>query len=114
MTKTTVKEDLYEGTDCKVLDVPIDITVNFSGKNRTWRSRTEIILDLCTIKFGVRYGNGKVDFEEPVLVIGVESHIDIRTFMGNIIDSVKKQISKILDTGMDIYIDKVFPEEVFA
>lgn len=100
---STVQQDRFEGTDLYVLKVPIDITLTFDKKNRT-RRLGSLTLDGVTIDFGVRFGNNKATFRTPVLVIGAESAIGItKANMWVVLDAIKNNVQKILDTGMDSY-----------
>jgi len=100
---STVQQDRYEGTDIFVLKVPIDVTLAFEKKNRT-RKLGELSLDGVTIDFGVRFGNNKATFKTPVLVIGADSALGItRSNMWIALETIKDNIQKILNTGMDAY-----------
>jgi len=100
---STVQQDRYEGTDLYVLKVPIDVTLAFDKKNRTRRLGL-LTLDGVTIDFGIRFGNNKATFRTPVLVIGAESALGItRSNMWVVLDAIKNNVQKILDTGMDAY-----------
>jgi len=100
---STMYQDRFEGTDIFVLGVPIDITLDFAGKNKTRRLDT-LVLDGVTVDLGIRYGNGRADFETPVLVIGAETACGItKTNMWVALDIIKSNILKILDLGMDRY-----------
>jgi len=100
---STVQQDRYEGTDLFVLKVPIDVTLAFDKKNRT-RKMDSLTLDGITIDFGVRFGNSKATFRTPVLVIGAESALGItRSNMWVVLEAIKNNVQKILDTGMDAY-----------
>ena len=100
---STVQQDRHEGTDLYVLGVPIDVTLAFEKKNRT-RRLGALTLDGMTIDFGVRFGNHKVNFKTPVLVIGAESALGItKANMWIILEIIKDNVQKILNTGMDEY-----------
>ncbi|MCL2047409.1 MAG: hypothetical protein FWG87_01665 [Defluviitaleaceae bacterium] len=100
---STERQDRYEGTDLFVLGVPLDITLAFDKKNKT-RKLSDLTLNGVTISFGVRFGNGKVTFETPVLVVGVETAVGItKGNMWAVLDTIKHNMQKILDIGMDSY-----------
>lgn len=61
-------------------------------------------MDGVTIDFGVRFGNNKATFKTPVLVIGADSALGItRSNMWIALETIKDNIQKILNTGMDAY-----------
>ena len=100
---STEQQDRYEGTDIFLLGVPVDITLDFSGKNKTKLLDT-LVIDGVTIDLGVRFGNGKADFKTPVLVIGAGTALGITKHnMYIALDTIKSNIMKILDLGMDRY-----------
>ena len=101
---STVQQDRYEGTDLYVLGIPIDITLAFEKKNKTNRLET-LVLDGVTIDLGIRFGNGRVNFKTPVLVIGAGTALGITTSnMWYTLDVIKSNLLKILDLGMDKYL----------
>jgi len=73
---STEYQDRYEGTDIFLLGIPVDITLDFANKNKTKRLDT-LVLDGVTIDLGARFGNGKADFETPVLVVGADTALGI-------------------------------------
>ena len=102
---STLDQDRFEGTDLYVLDVPVDVTLHFEGKNRTKALQTQII-DGVTVSWGVRFGNGKATFKTPVLVIGAETAVGIsKSNMWIALEIIKANIANILDKGMDLYFD---------
>ena len=104
---STARQDRFEGTDIFVLGIPIDITLDFAGKNKTKKLGT-IKLDGVTIDLGVRFGNGVAKFKTPVLVIGAETAGGITNHnMWITLDIIKANIIKILDMGMDKYFQVV-------
>ena len=104
---STERQDRYEGTDLFVLGVPIDFTLDFAGKNST-RKLGALTLDGVTVDFGLRTGNGRFVFKTPVLVIGAETAVGItKANCWVVLDTIKSNIQRILDTGMDQYLDAV-------
>ena len=100
---STKNQDRYEGTDIFLLGVPVDITLDFAGKNKTKWLDT-LVIDGVTIDLGVRFGNGRADFKTPVLVIGAGTALGInKSNMYIALDAIKSNILKILDLGMDRY-----------
>ena len=101
---STKKEDRFEGTDLFVLGIPVDVTLAFADKNKTrWLGKLSI--DGVTIDFGLRTGNGKSQFKKPVLVIGAETAVSItKSNMWYALSTIKANIKKILDFGMDEYL----------
>ena len=101
---STMQQDRYEGTDLYVLGIPIDITMAFEKKNKTKRLET-LVLDGVTINLGIRFGNGKANFDTPVLVIGAATALGItKANMWYALDVIKTNLLKILDLGMDKYL----------
>lgn len=104
---TNTDKDFYEGTDAVVYGVPVDFTAN-PYKNNTSVFDFSSIISFSghdvTIKFGVRTGNGFVNFETPTLVIFVE---DLSKSMQRDIDEFGeaffREIDNLLDTGFDLY-----------
>jgi hypothetical protein len=94
------RQDRFEGTDMYVLGVPMDVTLAFDKKVRT-RKLGELPLDGVTISFGVRFGNGRVSFKTPVLVVGADGITNGNMWLT--MDIIKANIQEILDTGMDNY-----------
>jgi hypothetical protein len=75
----------------------------FEKKNKT-RKLGALTLNGVTIDFGVRFGNGKADFNLPVLVIGAETAVGItKSNMWVALDTVKSHVREILNKGMDEY-----------
>ena len=104
---STEKQDRFEGTDLFLLGIPVDVTMAFERKNRI-RKLESLSRDGVDIHFGVRFGNGKVSFKTPVLVIGVETALGItKNNMWLAIDGIKSNISEILNEGMDRYFTAV-------
>jgi len=100
---STEQQDRYEGTDLFVLGVPIDVTLAFHMKEKTQKLDT-IIIDGVTIEFGLRIGNWRTNFKNPVLVIGAQTAIGItKNNMWSALNTIKSNIKEILDTGMDKY-----------
>lgn len=72
LRKATEKEDIEEGTDFFYNGIRFDITEDFSGKdNMAEGFQAEVDLPWAWIQLGIRTGNRKQQFEEPVVVIGV-------------------------------------------
>lgn len=101
---STIKEDSFDGTDCTVLGVPIDVTLNYEGKKRMKRVRRAVEVNGITVSFGIRYGNRYHEFETPVLVIGIENAVEItRNNIGYTVESLRDSLKEILEIGMDEY-----------
>jgi hypothetical protein len=108
---STKEEDKFFGTDAFMYGLPVDFTCNMMGKNHTTILDVSVeLLGIGRISFGVRTGNGRIKFETPVLVIGVDadtengdiSHI-LKTSLGRLTDAVMKQAQAIVDVGSDAY-----------
>ena len=104
--KATEREDKFEGTDCFIYGIRTDFTFNFSGKNKMHKLEKAINVDGIEFLFGVRFGNGRTQFSEPVLVIGINtSEWYLRNFMDDIVDSFRKNLDLIIETAQDQYWD---------
>lgn len=100
----TQEEDLEFGTDAFVCGLPVDFTYDFYGKKNMVRTSTTVdLLGIGKIRFGVRTANGRRKFDSPVLVIGIDTPLNVRTYMANIIDAIRKNIEHIVNTGSDVY-----------
>ena len=105
---STFSEDRYMGVDCYVLGVPVDVTLAYENKRRMKRLVYTLSYDGIEISFGVRYGNGRTVFEQPVLVIGVSNALGVKNSnLRYIIDNVKDNFREILNSGMDLYFETV-------
>lgn len=62
------KSDIYEGTDFYYHRLPVDVTLNRNKRFVVYSNET-IDLPACSIKVGVRFGNGRKLFKEPVMVL---------------------------------------------
>ena len=103
---STTQQDRYEGTDLFVLGIPTDITFAFDEKNKT-RKLGELNLDGVTVDYGIRFGNGKVKFKTPVLVIGAKTALGIsKSNMWYTLGTIKEHLLEILETVMDGYLDE--------
>ena len=101
---SSARQDRFEGTDLFVLGIPVDVTLAFSRKNRT-RKLGVLNFDGVTVEFGIRFGNGKVKFQTPVLVIGAETTTGItKSNMWVVVDAIRSRIGEILDQSMDQYL----------
>lgn len=61
------EDDIYGGADFYYHRLPVDVTLN-KNKSAVF-SETIIDLPTCSIKVGARFGNGRVKFEEPAMVL---------------------------------------------
>jgi hypothetical protein len=62
------EDDIYGGADFYYHRLPVDVTLNNNKKFTTYSSEA-VDLPTCSIKVGARFGNGRVKFEEPVMVL---------------------------------------------
>lgn len=62
------KSDIYEGTDFYYHRLPVDLTLNQNKRFVAYSDET-VELPACSIKVGVRFGNGRKLFKEPVMVL---------------------------------------------
>jgi hypothetical protein len=104
---SSMKVDQYQGTDFNLLGIPVDVTLNYDGKNYMRRLETTINTGVCTVNFGIRFANGKVKFEKPVLVIGFNFAFINKGNVASLVDLCSESLQEILDTGMDLYLDTV-------
>lgn len=103
--KSTVNTllDKNAGTDGILMGVPIDVTLDYISKRQT-KKLSNIEFDFGSVTFGIRYGNGKVKFETPVLVIGFDVIIP-KQYLVNTVDMIANSFEEILETGMDLYLE---------
>ncbi|MCL1839652.1 hypothetical protein FWF89_01460 [Candidatus Saccharibacteria bacterium] len=101
----TSQEDRELGTDAFIYGLPCDFTCNFAGKNHMIDLHINVDLPgIGLVRFGVRTGNGRVKFETPVLVIGIETEgYFSKSFIPNIIDSISHKIDDIINVGQEAY-----------
>lgn len=98
--KSSQQEDLFEGTDFFVGEVPVDVTIN-SGKNFSKHLDT-FVLDGITLNVLKRYGNGSAKFKRPTLVLQIESY-DLRDRM-LLCELVEENITKeLIDEVLKLY-----------
>lgn len=62
------KNDIREGTDFYYHRLPVDLTLNQNKRFVAYSDET-VELPACSIKVGVRFGNGRKLFKEPVMVL---------------------------------------------
>lgn len=65
--KSTKKQDEEEGTDLFVTGIPVDLTINQDKNYTQWMDSMQA--SYSTIDFGIRAGNGKVNFKNGVVVV---------------------------------------------
>lgn len=96
-------QDKLKGTDVFILGVPVDVTLNIQNKSHTTFCSKNYIVDLgfANVEFGVRFGNGHVKFENPVLVIGFNTLLGSVLKFPNMLG--QEDIKKIIESGMDFY-----------
>lgn len=100
------EEDYKLGTDAFIYGLPVDFTCNFAGKNHMVDTEVSMSTPFGEIKFGVRTGNGRVSFSQPVLVIGVDTDFYLKkNNIPSIISAVSKRVEEIISTGTDAYWD---------
>ena len=104
--RSTLIQDKYQGQDFELCRIPVDVTLNFKGKKHMKRLSTRLPIGIGAVEFGIRYGNGKVKFENPVLVIGFNVRVTNNNYI-DVVDTIAKKYEKILDTGMDLYLEEV-------
>ncbi len=100
----TKEEDRKLGTDAFIYGLPCDFTCNFAGKDHMTALETNVPLPgIGTVRFGVRTGNRHVQFDTPVLVIGVDAGYLRKGFIRTVIDAFSDKVAEIIETGQDAY-----------
>lgn len=109
---TGTNKDKLEGTDFEIMGVRCDATANPEKSQTQWNTEKSVVINLdntdnITVRFGIRTGNGVVEFETPVLVFLFESYN--AKFLYSKFDvfseALLAQFSELVDEGMDIYWD---------
>lgn len=95
--------DSHAGTDFILLGVPMDVTLSYDLSTYT-KTITRIEYEFGGITFGIRYGNGVVKFETPVLVLGFDIVIP-KQYLARAVDEISHEFHEILETGMDLYLE---------
>lgn len=62
------EDDRYKGADFYFHRLPVDLSLN-PNKRAVIYSKIDLDLPTCSIKVGVRFGNGRAKFREPVMVL---------------------------------------------
>lgn len=106
-TLSSMNADQYKGTDFTLLGIPVDVTLNFDGKKHMRHISTTLDTNICKVNFGIRYGNGRVQFDNPVLVIGFNFASITKNNVNCLVDICSSSLQNILETGMDLYLDAV-------
>lgn len=102
--RATKVEDKTLGTDAFIYGLPVDFTCDFSGKSYMIDTQVRISTAFGEIKFGVRTGNGRTKFKQPVLVIGVDTDFYLKkSNIPSIINSISNRIEEIVSEGTDAY-----------
>jgi hypothetical protein len=97
--------DTQAGTDFILLGVPMDVTLDYASKRQT-KMISRIEFDFGGVTFGIRYGNGRVKFDTPVLVLGFDVVLP-KQYLVQAVDEISHNFSDILETGMDLYFENV-------
>lgn len=73
--KACSQADIMEGTDFFLSyagkKIRVDVTINSEKSHTVWLARRK--KEGAVLSYGLRYGNGRVRFNEPVLVILIQS-----------------------------------------
>jgi len=72
-TRANESQDQKEGTDFFICGIRVDVTMK-PVKNKV-KYLDSFVIPGCTIHVQLRYGNRRLDFKEPVLVMYFESFI---------------------------------------
>lgn len=90
--KSNVIEDLFEGTDMFIDGIRVDITLN-DEKKGTLKFIESAQFKNVKVDFSVRTGNGRNEFNEPVVVIRFETNVPI----------TKRNCDSFVQNKIDIY-----------
>ncbi len=106
--KATNEQDAFEGTDFFLDGIRVDVTFNFSQKDHM---ETRFVRYAEGLKFGVRTGNNKSDFNEIVVVVGEDAEpSNVRNW---ILPNLKKTIASKAEIIANV-INDVFCEYLDA
>lgn len=91
--------DTDYGTDVIVEGIPIDVTCSFSRKKQYIIELPDIVeANGENIYFGIRLGNGRITFPNPVVVVGIDTDMHfLNSFMANVCDSISSVMPEIMD-----------------
>ena len=111
---TGTEKDTDEGTDFEILGVRCDSTCNPEKNYTEWIPEKSVRINLndddnVVVRFGIRTGNGVVEFETPVLVFLFQSK-NARYLYSKLdifCDKLSKNFSRLIDVGMDAYWDYI-------
>ena len=104
--KATEIQDKFESTDCFCLKMRVDFTYNFSNKSYMMVLPEEFKSKGETFRFGIRFSNGHGQFEEPVLVVGIDSDDNyVRSYMDEIVSVFRDKFDEIFELGFSQYWD---------
>ena len=100
-------DDTLRGTDLIIDDIRVDFTSNFSNKDHlTFTHESAIKTKLGKVLFGIRTGNSRVDFEEPVVVVGVDCFGNVlNKELDGFFDDVQNHIKEIVDEIVNTFFD---------
>ncbi|MDO4271404.1 MAG: hypothetical protein Q4C83_00245 [Candidatus Saccharibacteria bacterium] len=113
---TGTRRDTHEGTDCTLMGIPLDITLNYEGKDKINNLVDTFELTsrangcgelLANVKFGIRLGNRHAKFRLPVLVFGVSlmPTINFWRYEELIYDALRRDMRSMFDRMQDKYLD---------
>lgn len=91
------ESDRYWGTDFFYHRLPVDVTLNKNKRSVIYSEIELIDLPTCSIKVGVRFGNGRAKFKEPVMVLLFLPKVESYNLMASDINA------RILERASDIY-----------
>jgi len=108
-------EDTFQGTDCFVTDIPIDITLAMNEKDFMVHSGIKKQFNEFLVSYGVRCRTKKFPFTKPVLVIGFGIVTGIFINEENVeklILQISPRIGEIIHLGLSWYKSVRGSEEV--
>jgi hypothetical protein len=112
---STIDSDLdkFFGTDAIFDDIRIDFTSDFSNKDHMkFVSKNSIKTRFGNIMFGVRTGNNVAEFDEPVVVVGIDMFAGaMRTNMDAFFEAVQKNATEIMDNIVNVFFDFLDSQE---
>ena len=105
--RATKVEDRFQGADLYWHGLPIDVTLNQEKSCTEW---SYLVQDFSyfRVQVGIRRGNGAATFEQPVLVLKVESFMDLSydSGMDAVVGEVAKEFESLLEWASDWYWEK--------
>jgi len=110
-TESSQKQDRFEGIDGFISRVPFDICLSIDKKARHLTGKKHMIdCGMCKVYFYIRTGNGYKKFEQPVVVLHVDTLIDITELSAYSIIDAMIDANVLGDELIDYYLDNTYEE----